>query len=73
MSLLRHHPQCPKCELKFNNKAEMQWHLREDHPLPYTPTSEPVTLTVERPKPAQPSPERPRRLWRFLRSGLRRD
>ena len=23
--------QCPKCELRFWNRNEMLWHLREDH------------------------------------------
>ena len=26
--------QCPRCELKFAHRTEMQWHLREDHPRP---------------------------------------
>ncbi len=70
MSMLRHYPQCPKCELKFANKAEMQWHLREDHPVPKETTSSPIALLVERPKPAPP-PE-PRRTWAWLRLGRRR-
>lgn len=73
MNLLHHHPQCPKCELKFANRHELQWHLREDHPAPYTPTSEAITVVVERAKPAPPSPDRPHRLWEWLRPGRRRD
>ncbi len=23
--------QCPKCELRFWNRSEMVWHLRQDH------------------------------------------
>jgi hypothetical protein len=24
--------QCPKCELKFSLKPELDWHCREEHP-----------------------------------------
>jgi hypothetical protein len=26
--------QCPKCELRFNFRTELEYHLREDHPQP---------------------------------------
>jgi Flp pilus assembly protein TadB len=35
--------QCPKCELRFSFRTELEHHLREDHPLP---------ATAERPSPA---------------------
>ena len=70
MSLLHHHPRCPQCELRFANRAEMRWHLCEDHPVPSTTTSSPIVLLVERMEPALP-PE-PRRRWAWLGFGRRR-
>lgn len=61
--------QCPKCQLKFTTRSEMQWHLREDHPSPSVPDA-PVTITVPRPEPAAPRQGALQRLWgRFRRRG----
>ncbi len=29
--------QCPKCELRFTNESELDWHLENDHEDPNTP------------------------------------
>lgn len=33
--------QCPKCELRFTLRTEMEYHLREDHPEPARPEAVP--------------------------------
>lgn len=29
--------QCPKCELRFSFRTELDYHLREDHPASWSP------------------------------------
>lgn len=71
MNVLHHHNQCPKCVLKFRSRSEMQWHLREDHPVPRTSSSSPLTIPVSRPEPAPPRDAAPRGFWARLWPGRR--
>lgn len=50
--------QCPKCELKFTWKTELDFHCREEHPdfhHEYTTHS----WELKHPKPAAPAPPPP--------------
>ena len=36
--------QCPRCELRFNFRTELEHHLREDHPQPASPQAAAVKV-----------------------------
>jgi hypothetical protein len=65
--------QCPKCELRFSFRSEMEQHLREDHPRPAiverTPvtevdgTLEPAGLPAAPPVTAPVAEARHKRVW----------
>ena len=50
--------QCPKCELRFSFRTELEQHLREDHPEPIGALQTPVAEVAEAVDPA-PSPPVP--------------
>ena len=61
--------QCPKCELRFSFRSELEHHLREDHPQPAevepTPAVKdaetPVAVPLPKAPPVMPTPETRRR------------
>ena len=40
--------QCPKCELRFSFRSELEHHLREDHPRPAEVEPTPAVKDAER-------------------------
>jgi hypothetical protein len=65
--------QCPRCELKFSSRSEMQSHLREDHPPATRTTSTPDTITIGKPSTPRPADQAPTPgRWRRIRTLLRR-
>jgi hypothetical protein len=51
--------QCPRCELRFSFRTELEYHLSNDHPSPRTPGRAQETGVDSRPNLAAPQPVAP--------------